>query len=83
MMTDRAGAQRSRAQVGYIIERMERANERLLTAQTPDQRIRAAQWVVAWSIAAGADAPDYMKLRKRPPGAAVQRALSRESREQD
>ena len=49
----------------YATGRMLTANIRLLEANTPAQRIRAAQWVVAWAMAAGADAPRDVKLRTR------------------
>jgi hypothetical protein len=48
----------------YLITRMEAANERMLTAPTAEERIRAGDWVAAWSVLAGADPPARFKRRR-------------------
>jgi len=49
----------------YMAHRMDLAFERLRQHDNPQARARCAQWVTAWAVAAGADAPRGMKLRIR------------------
>lgn len=49
----------------YLVTRMDQAFERLRQHDDPQVRLRCAQWVTAWAVAAGADAPRGMKLRIR------------------
>lgn len=49
----------------YLAQRMDQAFERLRQHDNPQARLRCAQWVTAWAVAAGADAPRGMKLRIR------------------
>ena len=49
----------------YLAMRMDQAFERLRLHDNPQARLRCAQWVAAWAVAAGADAPRGMKLRIR------------------
>ena len=49
----------------YLVARMDQAFERLREQDDPQARLRCAQWVTAWAIVAGADAPRGMKLRMR------------------
>jgi len=49
----------------YLAQRMDQAFERLRLHDDPQARLRCAQWVTAWAVAAGADAPRGMKLRIR------------------
>ena len=38
----------------YAVQRMNRAAQRLLQAETPADEIQAGYWVLAWAVAAGA-----------------------------
>ncbi|MGK5047070.1 hypothetical protein ACQ4WP_14395 [Janthinobacterium sp. GB4P2] len=52
----------------YLAQRIDRADARLQRLQRlhdAAERERCAQWVTAWAVAAGADAPRGMKLRIR------------------
>lgn len=51
--------------LNYIVERMRLANERMLNAASPAERIRAGRWVVAWALGAGVAPPSYLRLRTR------------------
>ncbi|MGK5065338.1 hypothetical protein [Janthinobacterium sp. LB3P112] len=49
----------------YLAQRIDRADARLQHVHDAAERERCAQWITAWAVAAGADAPRGMKLRIR------------------
>ncbi len=49
----------------YLAQRIDRADARLQGLHDAAERKRCAQWITAWSVAAGADPPRGMKLRIR------------------
>ena len=49
----------------YLAQRIDRADARLQCLHDAAERERCAQWIMAWAVAAGADAPRGMKLRIR------------------
>ena len=52
----------------YLAQRIDQADARLQQLQQLHDaaaRQRCAQWITAWAVAAGADAPRGMKLRIR------------------
>ena len=49
----------------YLARRIDQADARLQRLHDAAARERCAQWITAWAVAAGADAPRGMKLRIR------------------
>ena len=49
----------------YLAQRIDQADARLQQLHDAAARQRCAQWITAWAVAAGADAPRGMKLRIR------------------
>lgn len=49
----------------YLAQRIDQADARMQHVHDKAERQRCAQWITAWAVAAGADAPRDMMLRIR------------------